>query len=132
VKDQASFLERVEQYHADGWRLALINAASILPSEEAPDGLVEITWAFARGTDFETIRETVVPGGEEVPSISAVYGAAFLYENEIRDLFGVAVTGIDLDLAGQLYKTAERIPFAPSAIRARLDKAAAAGGIRKP
>jgi len=27
-----------------------------------------------------------------------------------------------VDLRGQLYKTAEKIPFAPSAIRARLEK----------
>ena len=59
--------------------------------------------------------------GEEVPSISAYFGAAFLYENEMRELFGVNVTGIALDLKGQLYKTSTIVPFAPSAIRARLD-----------
>jgi hypothetical protein len=31
------------------------------------------------------------------------------------------VTGITPDLKGQLYKTSSIVPFAPSAIRARLD-----------
>ena len=35
------------------------------------------------------------------------FGAAFLYENEMRELFGINVTGIDVDLQGQLYKTAD-------------------------
>ena len=52
-----------------------------------------------------------------------MYWPAFLYENEIRELFGVQVDGINVDLQGQLYKTAEKIPFSPSAIRARLEKA---------
>ena len=133
--DREPFLARVEEYHKGGWRLALINAASVLSNEQYPEGACEIAWVFAKGTELEKIREVVVPG-DEVPSISASYGAAFLYENEIRELFGMNVTGINLDLQGQLYKTAERIPFSPSAIRARLEKAgtlpaAAASGAKQ-
>jgi hypothetical protein len=36
------------------------------------------------------------------------------------------VTGLGLDLKGQLYKTATRIPFAHSAVKARIEAAAAA------
>ena len=39
----------------------------------------------------------------------------------MRELFGVNVTGIAPDLKGQLYKTSSIVPFAPSAIRARLE-----------
>jgi hypothetical protein len=41
-------------------------------------------------TEFETIREQIV-AGDAVPSISEFFGAAFLYENEIRELFGINV-----------------------------------------
>ncbi len=118
--DGTTFLGRVEDYHKAGWRLALINATTIMPGEGMEEGAFDVAWAFARGAEFETIRVQIMPG-EEVPSVSDHFAAAFLYENEMRELFGINVTGIGLDLQGQLYKTATRVPFAPSAIRARLE-----------
>jgi ech hydrogenase subunit D len=120
--DKTTFLARVEEYHEAGWRLALINATTIMPGagEGLEQGAFDVAWAFARGAEFETIRERVAPS-EEIPSISGSFAAGFLYENEMRELFGINVTGLRLDLKGQMYKTATRIPFAPSAIRARLE-----------
>ena len=118
--DTKAFLARVGEYQTEGWRLAIINTTSILPVEGMEGGAFDISWSFARDQQLEHLREQVLPG-EEVPSISAYFGAAFLYENEMRELFGVNVTGIALDLKGQLYKTSTIVPFAPSAIRARLD-----------
>ncbi len=114
------FLTRVTRYRADGWRLSVINATAILPEEGLPDGAFDITWSFALGTKFETLRERVLPG-EEVESISSLFDGAFLYENEMRELFGINMTGIAVDLRGELYRTATRVPFSPSAIRARLE-----------
>ena len=149
--DSKTFLARVEEYHEAGWRLALINATTIVgttapahgtaaaahgadaavptdaestpaaeptPAAETPC-IFEIAWAFAKGGDFETIREQI-SSTDKVPSISDFFGAAFLYENEIRELFGIDVTGIGLDLGGQLYKTATKVPFSHAAIKARL------------
>ena len=120
--DATTLLDRAAAYGAAGWRLALINATAVLPSEELEAGAFDVSWSFARGGELEHIRERVLPG-EEVPSISAHFGGAFLFENELRELFGINVTGIAIDLQGQLYKTAERVPFSPSAIRARLEQA---------
>jgi hypothetical protein len=144
--DSATFLARVGEYHKGGWRLALINVTTVMASaapkhgaaanEEDPDeppavtpaeapGVFEISWAFARDREFETIREQIAVG-DAVPSISEFFGAAFLYENEIRELFGINVTGIGLDLQGQLYKTNTRVPFSHQAVKARLEATAAA------
>ena len=177
--DGTAFLARVEQYHRDGWRLALINVTTVLPAAsaahgahgapgahgaeapageapageapageapageapagEAPageaaavaalpmggPGVFEIAWGFARDREFETIREQI-EAGTTVPSISEFFGAAFLYENEIRELFGINVTGIGVDLKGQLYKTSTRVPFSHAAVKARLAALAAA------
>jgi ech hydrogenase subunit D len=123
--DRDEFLARVGEYHEAGWRLALINAASVLAADET-EQKIEVTWAFARDTALEHIRERFAPGSK-VPSISPIYRAAFLYENEMRELFGLDVEGIDVDLKGQLYKTSQKVPFSPSAIRARLEANAAAG-----
>lgn len=118
--DGKAFLARVDEYHKDGWRLAIINATSILPTEGMEHGAFDVSWSFAKDGAFEHLREQILPG-EEVPSISGLFGGAFLYENELRELFGIKVTGIAVDLQGQLYQTSERVPFAPSAIRARLE-----------
>lgn len=120
--DGQALLDRAAAYRANGWRLALINATSVLPSHELPEGAFDVTWSFARDGVLEHLREQVLPG-EEVPSISQWFGGAFLYENELRELFGISMTGITIDLHGQLYQTAERVPFAPSAIRARIERA---------
>ena len=146
--DGEAFIARVRDYHEAGWRLAIINVTTVMPSAApahggangaaaapaapaaevaAPDapGVFEISWGFAREGAFETVREQIV-AGDQVPSISEFFGAAFLYENEIRELFGIDVTGIDVDLRGQLYKTATRVPFSHAAVKARLAAVAAA------
>ena len=166
--DADSFLARVREYHGAGWRLALINATTVVaapapahgsahgaptsaaspatpvtptPSATAPDaaeaasvvdapGVFEIAWGFVKDGDFETIREQIV-AGDVVPSISEFFGAAFLYENEIRELFGINVTGIGVDLRGQLYKTATRVPFSHAAVKARLAALAAAAPAKR-
>jgi hypothetical protein len=144
--DATTFLARVQEYQRGGWRLALINVTTVMPAAPAPAphgapaavdaapvdaapvdaaGVFEIAWGFAREGEFETWRETI-EAGTAVPSVSEFFGAAFLYENEIRELFGINVTGIGVDLKGQLYKTATRVPFSHQAVKARLAQLAAA------
>jgi ech hydrogenase subunit D len=53
-----------------------------------------------------------------LPSISGVYFSAFLYENEIHDLFGISITDIALDYKGKFYQTAGKFPFKPVALDA--------------
>ena len=118
--DGPTLLARARAYREGGWRLALINATSVLPSDELAAGAFDVTWSFARGGELEHLRERVLPG-EPLPSISGHFGGAFLFENELRELFGIEVVGIAIDLHGQLYKTAERVPFSPRAIRGRIE-----------
>jgi ech hydrogenase subunit D len=153
VIERDVFLARVGEYHKQGRRLALINVTTIVPVAAPAHGArpdadpavspepaaqadtFEIVWAFEDDGDasLETIRE-IVTCEDAIPSVSEFFGAAFIYENEMRELFGLKVEGINLDLRGQLYKTATKIPFSHAAVKARLDavnaaaaKAAAAG-----
>ena len=96
---------------------------------EAPN-VFEIAWGFVKDGTLETIREQIV-AGDAVPSVSEFFGAAFLYENEIRELFGINVEGIGVDLRGQLYKTATKVPFSHAAIKDRLAKNAAAAAVKR-
>jgi ech hydrogenase subunit D len=120
--DTADFLERVAQHQREGYRLVMINASSVPPKTPDDAGAVELAWTFEKGGALDHLRERFLPGAQ-VPSISNSYPYAFLYENEITELFGVEVVGRNVDFKGQLYQTATRVPMSPKAIRARLDAA---------
>ena len=93
----------VAQLFAEGYRLVQIGC-STLP------GTYELNYSFDKDYRFKNLRITAAPG-EEVPSISVIYPNAFLYENEIHDLFGVAVKNIAIDYHGTLYRTTVKVPF---------------------
>jgi ech hydrogenase subunit D len=93
----------VAQLFAEGYRLVQIGCSTL------PGGY-EINYSFDKDYRFKNLRIMAVPG-EEVPSISVIYPNAFLYENEIHDLFGVPVKNIAIDYRGTLYRTAIPTPF---------------------
>ena len=93
----------VAELFAEGYRLVQIGCTTL-------PGAYELTYSFDREYRFRNLRITVTPD-EEVPSISVIYPNAFLYENEIHDLFGVAITHIAVDYRGTLYRTALSTPF---------------------
>lgn len=74
---------------------------------------VELIYHFDRDYAMRHYRLTV--GKEEkVPSITCVYLAAFLVENEIQDLFNVRFSGLAIDFDRTLYmeeEMKERVPF---------------------
>ncbi len=51
--------------------------------------------------------------GEEVESITPVYWAAFIYENEIADLFDIKFNHSTLDYNGTFFKVTEEAPWKP-------------------
>ena len=72
---------------------------------------LELNYSFDRERRFVNLRFRLPVAGARVPSISGVYWAAFAYENEIHDLFGIQVDGNVLDFQGTFYKTAVKHPF---------------------
>ncbi|MEW6263803.1 MAG: NADH-quinone oxidoreductase subunit C [Thermodesulfobacteriota bacterium] len=54
----------------------------------------------------------LLPKGQELPSISRIYLAAVIIENEIKDLFGIPVTGLVIDYEGR-FLLSENAPLAP-------------------
>ena len=94
---------KAEQAKKDGYRLVQIGCTKIGDD-------FEIIYVYDK--DFAllsyriTVKEDVV-----IPSISSVYFGAFVYENEIHDLYGLHVSGINIDFKGTFYKTAIKHPF---------------------
>ena len=50
---------------------------------------------------------------ENVESLSWLYSYAFLYENEMKDLFGIKMVNMRIDFQGHFYDTAIKTPFNP-------------------
>ena len=46
-------------------------------------------------------------------SISGDYWPAFIYENEMHDLFGIKFSHLTLDYEGKFFKVAEPTPWNP-------------------
>ena len=93
----------VAELFAEGYRLVQVGCTTL-------PGAYELTYSFDREYRFKNLRFTVAQD-EDVPSISVIYPNAFLYENEIHDLFGVVITHIAVDYRGTLYRTALGTPF---------------------
>ena len=62
---------------------------------------IEYVYNFAKDLNVINLR-VKTPRGEAMPSISSVYPSAFLFENELQDLFKIQVSGISVDFGGKL------------------------------
>jgi len=94
----------VKSRREQGWRLVQIGATTL-------GGQYEINYSFDRELKFQNLRVQIPATAARLPSVSGVYWCAFLYENEIHDLYGVTFDGLVLDFKGTLYKTAIPAPF---------------------
>ncbi len=86
----------------DGYRLAAISCTN-------KDGM-ELSYSFDKDYDFLNLR-FVIDTDIEIESISCIYFYAFLYENEIKELFGVKIKDILMDFKDNLYKISVKTPF---------------------
>ena len=99
-----SLLERTGELRKQGYRLVQIGATR-LPEH------VELTYSFDRESRLTNLRFQILAEGARLPSISGIYWCAFLYENELHDLFNVQVDGMAVDFHGHLYETTVKFPF---------------------
>lgn len=100
-------VERVARLKEEGCRLAQIGCTRL-------DG-IEVNYSFDRDYEFLNLRLVVPAEGARIPSVSSVYWNAFLYENEMHDLFGIEVEGMALDYKGNFYRMKVKRPFNPPA-----------------
>ncbi len=80
------------------------------PPSKGPALLFELHYTFDKNYQLTGYKITVEPG-TEIPSITEIYPCAFLYENEMHDLFGIRIKDINIDYKGTLYKLARPKPF---------------------
>jgi ech hydrogenase subunit D len=107
--EKGSLVETAAALRSSGYRLVQICSTTLA-------GSYEMNYSFDKDLQFKNIRFAIGPG-EAVPSISLIYGSAFLYENEIHDLFGINIENIAIDFHGTLYRTLVPTPFALQSVK---------------
>ncbi len=76
------------------------------------DGKYELSYSFADDVTMQYTTLRVVCDPEtEVPSITPFYPYAFLYENEMKELFGVNIIMINVDFQNKLYRLGVETPM---------------------
>jgi len=101
--EKVDLLNKTLDMKNDGYRLAQICA------------LMDMTlmYSFVKDEDLITLRFNA-GHPEPVESISCLYPFAYIYENEMKDLFGINIVNINLDFKGNFYQTAVKTPFRES------------------
>lgn len=102
-----------------GYRLVAISCTSIehksdQTSEVDPESegnpTMELSYSFDKDYDLLTLR-ILTDTEERISSVSVIYPFAFLYENEIKELFGVRIKDISVDFNNTLYQIPVKTPF---------------------
>lgn len=90
----------------NGWRYVQTLAVNT-------DNGVDVVYSFMDMQTGKLVNSTVkgVKHEDVVPSISGQFLEAFVFENEIHDLFGVNFEGIAIDFQGNFYLTAVKEPM---------------------
>jgi ech hydrogenase subunit D len=101
-----TLLGEVAKAKIDGYRFVTLSCV------EVDENTADIFYHFDKDLVMKHYRLTL-PKSAAVHSISAVYFAAFLVENEIQDLFGIRFSGLAVDYHGTFYLEEEvrRTPF---------------------
>ncbi len=86
-----------------GYRLVQICATAF-------EGYNEVIYSVAFDYTFENYK-VIVPIDTQINTISDFFPSAMLYENEMKELFGVKVTSINPDYNNKLYRIAKKTPF---------------------
>jgi ech hydrogenase subunit D len=103
--DASELLDKVQDMKAEGYRLGQICAAKA-------GGAFHLLYSFDKDCVLTNLK-LAVGEDETVPSVSGVYWPAFIYENEMRDLFGFKFKHLALDYGGKFFKVAEPTPWNP-------------------
>jgi ech hydrogenase subunit D len=99
-----TLLNKMKEIKTDGSRMLQICATKI--GEK-----YEILYTFGKGYEVRHVKISIEPG-THIPSITDIFEGAYLYENEMHDLFGISIDGMNHDYKGGLYRTAVEAPLA--------------------
>lgn len=98
-------LDTVMEMKNKGLRLSQVCAAYV-------NDKYELSYSFANEDTYEyTTLRVIIDKETEICSITEFYPYAFLYENEMKELFGVNIKMINMDYHNKLYRIQAETPF---------------------
>ncbi|MFZ2658590.1 MAG: NADH-quinone oxidoreductase subunit C [Victivallales bacterium] len=103
IASQDELLKKVAEMSSSGFRLVLISCTKL--------NHFQIDYTFDKNYEFKNLRFYVPVEKPEMKSISSVFMSAFTYENEIHDLFGIEVHGLNINYGGKFYRINIKAPF---------------------
>ena len=115
-------LEQAQKCKNEGWRFVQILAVN---AEQGIDLIYSFMEPFvdqAAQAELVNFKVTGVNKETTILSITDYYLEAFVFENEIHDLFGVNIEGIAIDFKGHFYSLSQQEPMtiiSPAQLEAR-------------
>ena len=103
--EASNLIEKVSDLKAEGYRLGQAHCTKV------SEGF-EIIYSFDKDHELLNLK-LVIPEEEEIMSITGVIWAAFIYENEMQDLFGVKFKHMALNYGGHFFKVSQPTPWNP-------------------
>lgn len=99
-------LGEISKAKIEGYRFVTASCA------DNGDDTIDIIYHFDKDYGMKNFKVTVKKS-EEVPSISKLIFSALLVENEMKELFGLNITGIVIDYGGHMLLSEEELgsPF---------------------
>jgi NADH:ubiquinone oxidoreductase subunit C len=126
-----SLLNAVAARHPNGFRFVTITCTDLGET-------FDLLYHFDKDYILENLR-VKLPKGTPLPSISHIYFAAVIVENEMKDLFGLDITGLAIDYEGKFLLSdgspkapmckAAPVAQPPSAVRSGPDSQPGAAGL---
>ena len=107
VKDLLAITQDIK---TEGYRLCQICAT-------LEEDSLEVLYTFEKDNILKNLKFTMGAKKPELQSITAIYSYAFIYENELHDLFGITFKNLALDYGGNFYKISEATPWNPVAAK---------------
>lgn len=107
VIEPGEILDRAKEKKSGGWRLMELHA-----NRPYKDNKLELVYSYCHDTGHQIeLLTTYIEPDQAVESVSHVFPCAFVFENEMHDLFGVQVNNLLLDYQGQFYRVLEGKPM---------------------
>lgn len=91
-----ALLDEVAKIKFAGYKLVTLSCVELDAS------LIDILYHFDRESQLRHFRVSA-PRNTEIPSISHIFPAAFLVENEIQDLFNISFSNLSIDFKRTLF-----------------------------
>lgn len=89
---------------ADSWRFVQLMAVNT-------DEGIDLIYSFMKDGVLQNNKVEHVMKTDTIPSITDDFFAAFVFENEVHDLFGVDIRDIAIDFGGNFYALAQSEPM---------------------